>query len=657
MTALAAVIIDLETDHIGGPTGDSPEAHYAENQIVLAGYTFLHNSGVCGIPRVIKPPASFAHLRNTLDSALETGLPIVGHNLKFDLKYLMREWPDLPWEKGKYVCTQYNTYRHSGQEHTMYSLEEACEIYGVPSPKKTFDLGEYIKGGGSIRDLDPTVLKTYLKRDLSLTAELFYRQPKAVWCNHLPALCEMELEGLTVDRERIKTRLKATTRLKDDAERTIEAIVGRFYTGVPPSSLPLKCTNRVLSQVLTGYPETIKLSKTLHLTATYPMLDSATIEAIWGTGEPSNETLGFSLDQYHVDKALQEVVAVTAPPETIKLLKNLQQSKLYNKLINTYYQPFLAKTTDEHPVIHPKLNTCVTKTSRLSSSDPNGQNLGDEIRACIKATNTETHYLLELDFKQLEIFSAALVTGDGTLLQDLQDGEDIHYTIGAPVFKWKDPSEANEKDRRTIKGVVFGSLYGGSAAGLAKQTGVDKSLIEDIIKAFYARYPKIKEWQRNYFLEVMSKLELHKTGKPTSEPRYKALVESTPFTPELKFLFKEEESPEWLKRKTGRNYSISPTKTKNYPLQGIAGGVLVPDFLQLFYKEVKSDEELRDNVKFKITVHDSVLLEVKKGSYIFKRLCEAADTASRTVSKRFFGEGALTLELTAKAGPTWGECK
>jgi len=206
----------------------------------------------------------------------------------------------------------------------------------------------------------------------------------------------------------------------------------------------------------------------------------------------------------------------------------------------------------------------------------------------------------ELDFSQLEMVGAATLSGDPQMIYDLNHGVDIHYNTASSVFG---VDNAEEK-RKLAKNVNFGVLYGGKAGGLSKQTGVDKDTITQLIDAFYDRYPTVARWQRKFFEDVVDNMEAHDVCQ--GEQRYR----SDYILPQSgrKFRFIETEAPAWLRAKTRRKFSFSPNHTANYPIQGFAGGDIVMYGLTHLWRAVRKDWNW-DAVRFRVTVHDSIMLE------------------------------------------------
>jgi len=307
-----------------------------------------------------------------------------------------------------------------------------------------------------------------------------------------------------------------------------------------------------------------------------------------------------------------------------------------NKLLGTYVGPFLHASSVQG-TIHPKLNTTVTATGRLSSSAPNGQNCPPEARALIRAP--QGMHMEEIDFSQLEVVASACVTGCMPLQQALAKGEDIHFNSGKRVMGWKTPSDMTKESRTLVKNVNFGVIYGGKSIGLSKQTGVDKVIIQKLIDAFYTAYPQVAKWQRDLFEEVVDNMQADgiKGGEQVYSSQY-----TDPFS-KRRFLFKEQKSPPWLRKKTGRAWSFSPNQIYNYPIQGFAGGDIVMFALTRLWRSLHP----LHIANFVMTVHDSILLEVDDGVDIQAHM----DRACRETEQHFNLPVRLSFEI--KQGTTW----
>ena len=188
-----------------------------------------------------------------------------------------------------------------------------------------------------------------------------------------------------------------------------------------------------------------------------------------------------------------EVLEQLAPlhPIAAKLIEFRQASKLKGTYIDAL--PQLADPQTQR--VHASFNQVVTATGRLSSSDPNLQNIpirteeGRAIR-CAFIPGPPFEKILSCDYSQIELRVLAHFTGDENLRLAFASGEDIHASVAAQVFHVS-LGEVTSEMRRTAKAVNFGIIYGQSAFGLAKQLGINQKEAATFIEAYFTKYPTI----------------------------------------------------------------------------------------------------------------------------------------------------------------------
>lgn len=170
-----------------------------------------------------------------------------------------------------------------------------------------------------------------------------------------------------------------------------------------------------------------------------------------------------------------------------------------SKLKSTYTDA-LARAADKDNRVHTSYHQALTTTGRLSSSDPNLQNIpirtdtGRLIREAFIAPKGRV--ILAADYSQIELRLMAHFSGDERLIDAFHRGLDIHTATASEIMN-KPLDEVTSNERRAAKAVNFGLLYGMSAFGLAKQLGVDRAVAEDYIKRYFARYPAIHDYMKN----------------------------------------------------------------------------------------------------------------------------------------------------------------
>lgn len=167
------------------------------------------------------------------------------------------------------------------------------------------------------------------------------------------------------------------------------------------------------------------------------------------------------------------------------------------KLISTYVDALPKLINPETGRIHTSFNQAVTATGRLSSSNPNLQNIpvrGDDGREIRKAfVPEEGCVFFSADYSQIELRIMAHLSQDEHLVQDFRDGRDIHAATAARVFH-KPIDDVTRDERRKAKTANFGIIYGISAFGLAERMEVSRTEAKELITNYFSTYPKVKEY-------------------------------------------------------------------------------------------------------------------------------------------------------------------
>lgn len=168
------------------------------------------------------------------------------------------------------------------------------------------------------------------------------------------------------------------------------------------------------------------------------------------------------------------------------------------KLKSTYVDALPALVNPKTGRLHTSYNQAVTATGRLSSNNPNLQNipirtdLGKEIRKCFIPAN-EDFVLLAADYSQIELRIIASLSDDEHLCDAFRAGEDIHLATAAKIYGM-DKSEISKEQRANVKSVNFGIIYGISSFGLAQQLGVSRKEASDLIEQYFESYPRVKQY-------------------------------------------------------------------------------------------------------------------------------------------------------------------
>lgn len=273
-----------------------------------------------------------------------------------------------------------------------------------------------------------------------------------------------------------------------------------------------------------------------------------------------------------------------------KICEYLLAHRKYSKLKSTYTDslPLLISRKDNR--IHTSYNQTVTTTGRLSSSNPNLQNIpirteeGNKLRQAFVAQDNENGLLLSADYSQVELRLLAHVSRDDSLIEAFCSGEDIHTKTAASVFEV--PIEGVTKDMRyKAKAVNFGIIYGQSRYGLAKALNIAPFAAEMFIEKYFASYPRVQEYMRE------TKQFAHEHG----------YVET--IFGRKRYLLNDLASPNHAIREAAERAAI------NQPLQGTAADLIKMAMIEL-------DKKLKENnmkSKMIMQVHDELIVEVVAG--------------------------------------------
>ncbi len=185
------------------------------------------------------------------------------------------------------------------------------------------------------------------------------------------------------------------------------------------------------------------------------------------------------------------------------------QHRKFAKLKSTYTDVLPTLISKRDGRIHTTYNQALTVTGRLSSSNPNLQNIpirteeGNKIRSAFCAMDKENSLILSADYSQIELRLLAHVSGDEHLIHAFSTGEDIHTMTAAKVFG-VDLNEVTKEMRRRAKAVNFGIVYGQSKYGLARNLGISNNEAQEFIDKYFETYPRVKEYM-NYEIDFVNK--------------------------------------------------------------------------------------------------------------------------------------------------------
>jgi len=265
------------------------------------------------------------------------------------------------------------------------------------------------------------------------------------------------------------------------------------------------------------------------------------------------------------------------------LLRHLLRIREAGKLLTTI--DGLIKATDQDGRIHTNFQQTVAATGRLSSTDPNLQNIpirtdeGRQIRDCFIAQNPFTD-LLTADYSQIEMRIMAHLSNDAGLIAAFESGEDLHSTVASQVFNVKH-TDVDAEMRRTIKAMSYGLAYGLSSFGLAQQLDIDPASASDLMSKYFERFGGIRDYLKTV---VVTAREKGYTETILGRKRY---------LPDLN-------------HENRMRREVAERAALNAPIQGSAADIIKIAMLKV--ESQINDKNLKSRIL--LQVHDELILEV-----------------------------------------------
>ena len=318
----------------------------------------------------------------------------------------------------------------------------------------------------------------------------------------------------------------------------------------------------------------------------------------------------------------------TAEPVLVDLARDYELPALIleyrglAKLKSTYTDKLPRDINADSGRVHTSYHQAVTATGRLSSSDPNLQNIpiknaqGRKVRAAFVAP--EGKQILAADYSQIELRIMGHLSGDDGLLQAFSEGLDVHSFTASEVFN-ADIQSVTEDQRRSAKAINFGLIYGMSAFGLAKQLDISRGLAQDYIDSYFSRYPKVLDY-------------MEQTKEQASKLGYVETVFGRRlYLPEIN-------AKQVMRRQAAERTAI------NAPMQGTAADIIKKAMLEV------DDWLARTNFDCQMImqVHDELVFEVAEAD-IDEVECEVESLMSQAASLN------VPLTVSVGRGDNWEE--
>ena len=286
------------------------------------------------------------------------------------------------------------------------------------------------------------------------------------------------------------------------------------------------------------------------------------------------------------------------------------------KLLSTYVDslPLLVNPVTGH--IHTSYNQAVTATGRLSSANPNLQNIPvrDEVGRPIREAfvpSDDRHELLSADYSQVELRLMAHLSGDENLCEAFCEGKDIHAATAARIYK-KPIEEVTSEERRRAKTANFGIIYGISAFGLSQRLRIPRAEAKQLIEGYFDSYPKVKEYMDNV----------------VATAREKGYVET---------LFGRRRYLADIDSRNANVRALAERNAINAPIQGTAADIMKLAMVGVA-RRFKA-EGIRSRITMQ--VHDEIVVDLLRSE---------REQVERIVKEEMEGAAKLSIPLTAECG-------
>jgi DNA polymerase-1 len=322
---------------------------------------------------------------------------------------------------------------------------------------------------------------------------------------------------------------------------------------------------------------------------------------------------------YSTDAKTLEALRASHP-----IVENLLNHRELSKLMSTYLAALPQAVDPITGRLHTTFHQAVTATGRLSSSDPNLQNipvrtaLGAQIRQCFTAE--AGHALVVADYSQIELRVMAHLSGEPTLLESFERGEDIHARTAAEVFGLAE-GEVDSTHRRYAKAVNFGIMYGISAFGLSQNLGIEREEAAAYIESYFQRLPKVKA-----FIEQTIELARRQGYVATVFGRRRPIPELT--------------SDNFQERSLGERLAV------NSVIQGSAADIIKVAMIRCYERLERDFPESR----LVLQVHDELVFEAPE-----ELAAAVRDAMAEEMVAAYPMEPALGVD--AGVGPDWTTAK
>ena len=688
-------VLDVETTFVVNENRRSdPSPFCPENKLVSVQYSQNFET-----PQFVW----FHHAKqnfNTISSSqkiqkvLDSTTLLVGHNIKFDLMWL---WETGFVYNGEVYDTMLGEYMLLRGQKWGISLADCCERRNI-TLKKSQLVEDYLKQGKGFDVIPMDIVEEYGVGDIISTSELYQEQKRLyaktgyydlakhlnLMNKFLLVLANIESNGIKIDLDQLykvkddyeKEKVELEQNLRDVAQEVMgdtpinfaspeqvgQLIYSRkvkdkkqwarhFNIGLNEKGKPLLRPRMTTSKFVNSIKMmTSRLYKTKARQCTqcygkgmlYKIKKDGTrwknptkcktcsgrgytlipLHKVAGLHMNPRDVLDVSANGFATDKTtLVRLLAVAKHNGNKNAVKFLTSAVRLNA-VDVYLSSFVGgieRNTRSNKVLHPKFNQCVTRTTRLSSSDPNFQNQPRGTTFPVRSvvvSRFENGKVLQADYSQLEFRVAAQLCGDDKMREDILEGQDVHKYTASIIFD-KSEDSVSKEERTSAKAHTFKPLYGGFS-------GTPREMA--YYKAFVDKYPKLGTWHEDLQTEAISHgiVRLY-TGQQFAFPDTRRMANGS---------------------------ATNAPSIKNYPVQGVAGGCVVPLALVDLHTRLKDSKSKSLLIN---TVHDSVVVDVYPGEeqQVARMMYDSMTKVSQKFEELYNVKWTIPLEVDLEIGNNW----
>ncbi|CAM3957086.1 DNA polymerase I [Vibrio aerogenes CECT 7868] len=546
LKAASLFAFDTETDGLDYMTANLVGLSFATEEGEAAYVPLAHD--YLDAPQQLSREWVLEKLKPLLE---DENLAKAGQNLKFDMSIMARYDIELRGIRHDTMLASY-VYDSVGGRHDMDSLalrflQHQCisfeQIAGKGKNQLTFNQIDLEQAGiYAAEDADITLrLHNRLTENIEANPKL-KRVYEEIEVPLVPVLSRMERTGVLIDDSLLHAQSQEISVRLTELEQKAFEIAGEEFNLSSPKQLQVILFDKMGLPVVKKTP----------------------------SGAPSTN-----------EEVLQELALDYPLPQVILEYRGLA------KLKSTYTDKLPKMINPATGRVHTSYHQAVTATGRLSSTDPNLQNIpvrNEEGRRIRQAFIAEKGWkVVAIDYSQIELRIMAHLSGDQALLDAFREGKDIHAATAAEILGVH-IDEVSSEHRRRAKAVNFGLIYGMSAFGLAKQLGISRAEAQSYMDTYFERYPGVMQYMED-------------TRSKASENGYvETLFGRRLYLPEIR-------SRNGMRRKAAERAAI------NAPMQGTAADIIKKAMLLV---DQWIEDEGQGRVRLLMQVHDELVFEVQE---------------------------------------------